>query len=299
MIIVELKGGLGNQMFQYAFGRTLATKNDTQLLLDLEFLLDRTPRKDFVFRNYDLNVFKLKPFKFIEKEEKDQFFKNSKALINRARNRIFSNGKQVQYEKSFSFDKSFLNVKGQIYLQGYWQSPKYFESIESSLREEFQMKFNLSEKGKELVNEIENVDSICLNVRRTDFVNIQSTSQLLGFVGLDFYEKASALMAKKISNPRFYVFSDDISWCRDNFDFLNKFSVNFVDHSFKGNKFSEYLTIMSHCKHFIIPNSTFAWWGAWMSKNDNKIVYCPKKWFSDSIRNYEASSLIPLDWERI
>jgi hypothetical protein len=114
-------------------------------------------------------------------------------------------------------------------------------------------------------------------------------------MGLDYLEKAKKIIESKISDPHYFVFSDDIFWCEKNIKFPNMF---LVDHSYKGRKFEYYLQLMSQCKHFIIPNSTFAWWGAWLNNDNNKLVIAPSKWFTNCDIN--TKDLIPFkNWIRI
>ena len=165
MIIVKLMGGLGNQMFQYAAARRLAEVHKTTLKLDLTFLLDRAPRKDFIYRNYDLNIFNIQE-NFATPEE-----------IKRCK---------VIKEPYSHFDKNLLNAPDNVYLEGYWQSEKYFKDIKQIIKKEFTFKSSLSEESKRLADKILSANSICLNVRRTDFVSDPIVNQHHGFVGLDY-----------------------------------------------------------------------------------------------------------------
>jgi hypothetical protein len=296
MIIVRLEGGLGNQMFQYALGRMLALKNNTDLKLDLALLRDRTPRRtqsNFVFRNYDLDIFAIKaqiarrshlPFRY-----RFYLFGRFKHRLDALRRRYIHNPAS---EKAFcSFDPSILSIGPDAYLEGYWQSPKYFKDIDDVIRNDFKLKGPLSEKSQKLMEEIGSCASLCVNVRRGDFV----TSDFHGTFGKDYYDRGIERILKTQRIEKIYIFSDDVSWCREHLRF--PFPTVVVDHEYAGEKFGEYLALMSACKHFIIPNSSFAWWAAWLSTDREKLVIAPNQWFLDT--SIDTSDLIPENWERI
>lgn len=295
MIIVRLSGGMGNQMFQYALGRNLSIKNNVPLGLDTAMLLDRTPHpafQKFVFRNYDLGVFNIEaevvPQSCIPFFHRN-FFSGEVNLYFKyfCKKFISFPGK----EKHFHFDPSVLSFNPNTYLAGDWQSPKYFEGVEDIIRKDFTLKDPLSEKAHGLLDDIDSCVSVAVNVRRTDFV----TSSFHGKFGSEYYDNAIAYLSTKISIDKIFVFSDDMKWCEENLKF--SFPTVFVGHEYAGKKFSEYLSLMSSCKHFVIPNSTFGWWAAWLSGNNDKIVIAPKRWFADEKIN--TNDLIPETWIRL
>lgn len=294
MVIVKLQGGLGNQMFQYAIGKAISVKHNTAVKLDLSFLLDRSPKESFVFRDYDLDIFNL-DVEFSDIQERNKFAE-AKKWWNQPLDWISSgNFKNVYYrEKSFEFDFKALRHKN-IYLDGYWQSPKYFMDIEYIIRENFSIKNPLLHNSERVALDIVESNSVCLNVRRTDFVNLENTNKFHGVKENEYFEKAIDLLSSKVANLKIFVFSDDITWCIENLRF--GFSTTFLTHEYAGDKFQNYFQLMLLCKHFIIPNSTFAWWAAWLSKNPNKIVIAPNQWFNSNIIN--MSDLIPVDWLRV
>jgi hypothetical protein len=294
MIITKLQGGLGNQMFQYAFAKSLAYKNKTTFKLDLSFLLDRSPRENFMFREFDLDIFNLESKianddDLVKKNQNNKF----KSIISKFTNSEFIDLK----ENHFYFEESNFIKNKNVYLDGYWQSEKYFKDIENELREDFTFRNKLSLIEEEMNSKIQATNSICINFRRTDFVNLKNSAETHGTIGLEYYKKAVTLIASKISNPIFYVFSDDMEWCLHNFKI--NYPIIFVTHDFKGFKFSSYLQLMSNCKHFIIPNSTFAWWGAWLSKYEKKIVIAPDNWFNDTSLQNQTKDLIPESWIKL
>ena len=287
MVVVKLMGGLGNQMFQYAFGITVATKLQKNLVLDVDFLLDRSPKSNFVYRDFDLDIFQLNSYGFYDVEHKEKFKKKT----------LFSKGSFVFLEKGFHFQEFDRVLKfSKVYLEGYWQSYKYFEGIEGLIRQEFTFKQTLNPIQQELLDQIKSTKSICVNFRRTDFVTIPTAIQTHGVPSLRYYKDALSALTDVIgTDVSLFIFSDDIDWCKANFQ--TNYPAYFVDHAtYKGDRFSVYLNLMSHCKHFIIPNSTFAWWGAWLSTNPSKLVFTPEKWFSDELLQNQTYDLRPSSW---
>jgi hypothetical protein len=199
----------------------------------------------------------------------------------------------VVTEKTFAFDPTVLDAPGNVWLDGYWQSEKYFKEIEPIIREEFVLR-STSANVQKLAERIQSTESVCVNVRRTDYVTAPDTKALLGFVGTDYYVESMKIICARLANPTVFVFSDEVRWCTDNLQF--DCPTTFVGHEYAGEKFREYLYLMSLCKHFIIPNSTFAWWGAWLSNTKGTVV-APKKWFNKT--ELDSGDLIPTGWVRV
>lgn len=290
MIIVRLKGGMGNQMFQYALGRVLSIRNNTKLKLDTTtFGIDIVGN---VKREYCLDIFNIEAdiATFKEVPLLFRFYKNKyiARLFNFLKRFIENKGR----EKGFVFYSCILEAGDDLFLDGFWQSPKYFSEIEDVIRKGFYLKKGLSPKSQVLFDEINNQKSLCVNVRRGDFVG----NSYHEVVGNDFYTKGLKVFENMNMNfDKVYVFSDDIQWCKNNLKF-GKPTI-FVDYEYSGEKFGEYLYLMSACRLFIIPNSSFAWWGAWLSLHKDKRVICPNQWFGDA--NINSDDLIPNDWIRI
>lgn len=290
MIVIKLSGGLGNQLFQYAYGRALATEFDKELILDTDFLLDRNKRENFVFRDFDLDLFKLKPYQFFDDFKKIQFYKKP----------WFKKSFVEVKEERFSYSPIDIDIKKRnVYLDGYWQSFKYFSSIEDSIRNEFSFLHSFTDDQQLLSNSIKTTTSICVNFRRTDFVSVPSAVETHGVPELEYYYTAIETIKAKVGKDVYlFVFSDDIEWCKAHFKVIDP--VFFVSHKqYKGERFSAYLQLMSQCKHFIIPNSTFGWWAAWLSQNQNKIIITPKRWFKDETLQSQSQDLRPKEWLEI
>ena len=297
VIVVKLQGGLGNQMFQYAMGRALQQRNGGDLALDLTQLLDRFPRSDVVFREYNLDIFRIQPRLTLLSQIARRcpvpllYMYGSSALAG-ALDRV---GLQRYISESRSSCEEVLRARGNIYLDGHWQSPKYFAGSEGILRREFEVKQPLSPTGERLAEEMVSTDSICVNVRRTDYVTVPAAVEMHGFVGKEYYDRGIEQIAPRLKNPHIFVTSDDVEWCRENLRF--EYPTTVLGLEYKGYKFGQELALMVRCKHFLIPNSSFAWWAAWLNPSEDKIVVCPKNWFRDP--KIDSSDRIPPQWIRL
>ncbi|MGZ4049314.1 MAG: alpha-1,2-fucosyltransferase [Bacteroidia bacterium] len=291
MIIVKIYGGIGNQMFQYAAARRLAYKNTSELKLDITHYDTLVLPYGLPYRTFDLSIFNINLNIASEKEinsfknESDSFFKKG---INKIKNKISPH--TFIYEPHYHFYPELLNKKGNIYIDGYWQSEKYFIDIKEILKEEFTILTTLNTEGLELLSQIKNTNSICLNIRRQEGSNRYSSSYFEEYIN-----NSMNFMSSEISNPHFFIFSDDLNWVRENVKFNYQYTI--VEKHLYGDKFRDCLFLMINCKHLIIPNSSFGWWAAWLNTNPDKIVVAPKKWALDTTIN--TQDLIPENWIRL
>jgi hypothetical protein len=276
MIIVELGGGLGNQMFQYACGRKLAISNKTELILDTTFLW-----KDKL-RNYNLNMFNIKGKK-VWYVGKEMLFLKAKL-----------SGKEFVTinQQGRKFNPKLLKSKGNLYVKGYWQSEKYFNNIRSFLLKDFDIKGKKKAVISRMLKKIKKSNSVCLHVRRGDYVTDKTVRSVHGLCSVDYYKKAINKISSKVKNPVFFVFSDDPLWAEENIK--SKYPMHYAGLD-ERNTEEEDMLLMQNCKHFIIANSSFSWWGAWLSQNKKKIVIAPKKWFVKE----DAGDLVPSKWLRV
>jgi hypothetical protein len=166
-----------------------------------------------------------------------------------------------------------------------------FVDFEDILREDFKLKQEPALNIKNLYKEISGCNSLCIHVRRGDFIGNKEHE----VVDNDYYKKAMIIMEKEVLIDKIYVFSDDIDWCKENMSFNHP--VFFVDNSLSGQKGEGHMYLMSGCKNFIIPNSTFSWWGIWLSSNENKKVVAPKIWSKDPYA--DVSDIILNEWIKI
>lgn len=289
MIIVQLTGGLGNQLFQYAMGSMLASKNQCELKLDLSS-----------FENYEWHEYSLAPFNISAKVAGARECAISKggnlSLLNRVIKKISKNRTIHIVEKNLLYDPDILNFKGSAYLTGYWQSEKYFKGIANKMMEDLKIRIQPSAPNKELLALIRSENAVSLHIRRGNYVNVDFVNKVHGACSIDYYQKAVDFISEKVSNPVFYVFSDDIPWARQNLDL--KFKTVFVDINDDKTDYED-LRLMSNCKHHILANSTFSWWGAWLNSSPEKIVIAPENWFADKKLNAETVNLIPSEWLRM
>jgi hypothetical protein len=299
MVTVVLRGGLGNQMFQYAIGFAAAHQQGVPLVLDTTYLNDRFPRKQFTFRVYDLDIFDLSPkFTTLSKISTVVPIPGLWLGINfgliKIKN-ILGIKEAVNEKKEFVFDASALNAGKNVSLWGYWQSPKYFESVENELRSVFRFKHPLEGEAKDLANQIAATNSVSLHVRRGDYVKFKSVAEMMGGTDLSYYDRASRYIGERVTQSHFFIFSDDIEWCKQNIKL--SFPVTYVSSSSSGPKSAYHLQLMSLCKNNIIANSTFSWWGAWLNGNPGKIVVAPKQWHINGSETKD--DVIPKNWNTL
>lgn len=293
MIIVRLQGGMGNQMFQYALGRVLAIKNNTELIFNTEGYDDKSKRlfkSNFAHRSYDLGVFNIKG-RVAKSHEIPFFYKlyfkgKLMVVIDAVRRRILRHkGHELYFKK---FNPQFLEFGNNTYLDGFFQSYKYFLGYENIIKKDFTLKNELPENIRNLKAEILNINSLCVFVRRQDFVGHAYHE----VVDREYYDKSVEYLSSKLKIDKIYVFSDDIEWCKNNLKFDT--DTMFVSDEYAGTGWSGHMMLMSCCKYFIIPNSTFAWWGAWLSEREGKLVLFPHKWARDN--SVVMDDVVPNEW---
>ena len=297
-VITQLLGGLGNQMFQYAVGRRLALEKKRRLLVDTSILEDHSPGCHEVNRKYALEIFKLQA-KRAEKYERWLYNAHGLPLIVRVLRRSLGpvTKKWIYRNLSFEYDKKLFDATPvPQYIQGLWQSYKYLVPIAEQLQKDFEFKDTIPKKTERVKEAILGSNSVCLNVRRGDYL-MGSSAKNMAQIEIEYYKAATKkFKATSSSDLKVFVFSDDIKWCKRQFGWLGTNAV-IVGHEHAGQHFGIYLQLMSLCKKFILPNSTFAWWAAWLAKAPDKQVIAPKRWFTDT--NINTQDLCPPNWQRI
>jgi hypothetical protein len=284
MKIVKLLGGLGNQMFQYAFYRSLQNKG-------INVYADLSDFDEYPLHNgYELErVFNLSvktPGKFLL----NLFRPNQSKWIFRKLKRILNLKKTyIVEENEFTFDASFFNNANQYY-SGYWQNEEYFNHIADQIKHDFKFPEIAGIENQTVLQQIINTESIAIHVRRGDYLK---DTLLGGICNLDYYEQAILSINSKIKDPQFFVFSDDMAWCRQN---LNMENATYIDWNKGSNSYID-MQLMSNCKHNIIANSSFSWWGAWLNNNSNKVVIAPKKWVNNLTTR--DPDICPKSWIKI
>ena len=289
MIVMRLKGGLGNQLFQYALGRYLShTKNTTLELDTASYHIDR------------LRVYRLDSFEIVATaSDRLPFFSTEGRArhlnkVIQAVKGLFSRPFQIIRERHFSFDPSVFDCSDQAYLDGFWQSEQYFAPIADVIRHDLRLKNPLPPVLQELSSQIQGTNAVAVHVRRGDYVSNPITTAYHGVCSAQWYEDAAKHMMQKVVNPTFFVFSDDYEWVRENIHF--DAPTVFIPPSPDGQECND-MHVMSLCQHNIIANSSFSWWGAWLNANPNKIVISPKQWFAAG--NHDTKDLIPHSWIRL
>jgi hypothetical protein len=277
MIIVKLIGGLGNQMFQYATGRYLAHLHNTGLKLDTSFLNTDT-KGAHTKREFELDVFNLKPV-FATEQEITPFIKKSanKVLRTIGRKLPFVFDRVYIAESGNAYHKEFMSYPKETYLDGFWQSEKYFLPIRDMLLTDLAFKNQPEGLNKELLDKMASVNSVSIHVRRTDYVNNPTVNNFHGTCSLEYYQKAVEMISEKQGPVELFIFSDDINWCKENLKFAHP--LTYISHN-TGKKSYEDMRLMSHCKHNIIANSSFSWWGAWLNTHTGKTIIAPVRWYN-------------------
>jgi hypothetical protein len=297
MVIVRLIGGLANQMFPYAVGRSLAHRLGTELKLDISGFAVYRQKANLAPRSYGLDVFSIRE-DFATNEEIESLKIGRRSLWNRARKMLFgiSTPPPATYvkEKQFEFDPEILQLTGDVYLVGNWNSYKYFEDTEEIIRSEFTFRHPQTGKNLDLSRMIAATESVSLHIRRGDFVSNPKVNALYGTCGLDYYQRCVEALAKRVEEPHFFIFSDEPGWVRDNLRL--PFAMTIVDHN-GPDRAHEDLRLMSQCRHHILANSGFSWWGAWLDRRQDKLVYVPREWFRSG--RYDTGTLLPPSWLRM
>jgi len=294
MIIVKIIGGLGNQLFQYAFARSVSLRLKTDFKLDVNSF-----NTYYKIRKYSLNHFNIK-----QRFAKDSdffgfvwFIKQNK-LFNTFYKYLRLKSKLMPFyypERTFHFDPRVFSKNG-TYFDGFWQTEKYFKDIESLIRKELTLVNPFSKESEILLEKIKKLNAISIHVRRyvtSADKSFSNTSDIHGTCSMDYYKKAIEYVARHERNPHFFVFSDNYEWVVENFKSL-PYSITCVKND--DEKDYEDLILMASCKHNIIANSSFSWWGAWLNSNKNKIVIAPSRWFNNVKKSVYTKDVVPESW---
>lgn len=293
-IIVKLNGGLGNQMFQYAFARAVSIKTGIPFELDATGYENQNPLN--TKRAYELSCFKTKVIlSDSSKVKKHKTFYNLLCKIfSRLGIKLKNSSYYIEHDFTYQQEINDLTINREVYFEGYWQSYKYFESIRTALLKEFTCNEELDEQNKNILNSIYASNSISLHIRRGDYVSNPKAKAVHGVCELKYYQEAIKYMQEHNQSSKiiWYVFSDDIEWVKSNLSIENAVYIN----NNKGIAAYKDIVLMSKCKHNIIANSSFSWWGAWLNDNPSKIVVAPKKWFAIA---KDTQDLLPSEWVKL
>lgn len=266
-------------MFQYAVGRNLAIKTGQPLVLDLTELLKRA-NIDYTPRNFELDVFNIqydgKILPGQGKSFKDQLvFKYLTRKVN---------------ENAHEFDPRVLSSTGNVYLNGFWQNEKYFKAAENIIRQDFTLKAVGLPDNESLKNAIHSTNSVSVHFRLGDYLSNPDARAFHGILSSDYYKNAIKKITGLVPSTHFFIFSDDLDWVKTNFTFDQNHTFVATDNQ----SGVVDMQLMSLCKHNIIANSSFSWWGAWLNGNPHKVVIGPQQWFSNT-----PAEILPERWIKI
>lgn len=288
-IITLIRGGIGNQLFCYAAARRLALANNVELVID-----DRSGfTRDFKYqRKYALDNFYIPIRKATKLERLEPFERYRRALLK------WSSRRKPFYQRGYleqdgiDFDERLLalKVKETLYLDGYWQSEGYFKDVEQTIREDLRIIPPTDALNQRMADKIRKSEAVALHVRWFDSPGSMEDHN----ASAKYYHRAIEFMENSIESPHYFLFSDDPDAARRKFD-LPKARVTFVSHNQGDENAYADLWLMTQCKHFITANSTFSWWGAWLSGGMGKVVVTPSKLIGN-VTAWGFDGLIPKNW---
>jgi hypothetical protein len=294
-VIVQLLGGLGNQMFQYGLGRAIAQRTGASLLLDTNVIRhapQATPR------GYGLDIFKLQPT-FATRADVSRYHSHGAGLAGKIAHHLRGGSatSEILHQYKFGYQPEILDLKPPLYVTGYWQSYRYLSGIEEMLRRDFEFRDALPASAIDHAQAISRVGAVCLHVRRGDYTDARYAN-FIGPSDIDYYRRAVARVRQIVDRPEFFIFSDDMAWCRANFDWLGG-AARFMEYATAAGvkAHASDLQLMTRAEYFIIANSTFSWWAAWLAGERAKLVIAPREWFK--LPELTIDDLIPDHWERL
>jgi hypothetical protein len=292
MIVSNLIGGLGNQMFQYACGRALS------LRFKKSFGIDTSQFESYSLHNgYELhNVFNIETKKVPESELKVFLGWRSSPKFRKLLGRHlmdWATTKNWVNEPSALYWKGINYLPTPVYLHGYWQSEKYFEDFQDTIRSDFTFHTELSSLDNMTLAKINKQPSASVHIRRGDYISSKN-AKIYAPVEIDYYRRAIQLIRSRVPSVKFFFFSDDSDWLQEHF--IEEFGeIELVNHNTGANSAND-MRLMSNCNHHIIANSSFSWWGAWLNSSSDKIVIAPKKWYKKEDNNFD---ILPQPWIKL
>jgi len=288
VIVTKLMGGLGNQMFQYSLGRRLAHERGVPLKLDLSWFGNPNEIGDDTVRQYALDGWRIQAS--IATAEDLASFSPQGGLL--ARLRLVNS--PVVRDRARGFERSVLRLPSHVHLTGYWHSEKYFKTIREILLRDFTLSAAPCPHVVELLNRVEGSPAVAIHVRRGDYAENPRTNEFHGLCPIEYYQEAVQLIADRVADPSFFVFSDDPDWVQENLKLA--WPTTYVTHGANCSPHQD-MWLMSHCAHHIIANSSFSWWGAWLCRNEGQVVIAPARWYRDT--KYNTDDITPKGWIRI
>lgn len=294
MIIIQMAGGLGNQMFQYALYKQLTGMGKT-VKMD-----DEAGFREDAQRNPALAAFGI-AYERASRQEIEEMTDSSMAFTARVRRKLFGRQRRAYFEENKCFQPKIFDWDD-IYLEGYWQSEKYFRDVGNLLKKEFSLEsvrrnrdngYGLSEEAERYLNRIEQGESVSIHVRRGDYL-LPQNQDLFGNICTDmYYENAVKKMMESWPDCTFYLFTNDNQWAAERLRERKDFPIVLVE--LPGNRDYETLMLMSRCRHNILANSSFSWWASYLNDNPDKQVIAPAEWMN----GWDCSDIYRADMIRI
>ncbi len=293
MIITRIDGGLGNQMFQLAYGKYLAKLHHTELRMDISSYA-AAPQHGYLLNRYatTAQVATSQQLRSIPRRYRLDGRLQLRDLI--PAGWLPASELRRHKESPFGFHPRHLAVGNHRYLVGYWQSEKYFPGMRGELLQEFQLLEPLSVVSRRVEERLRDCRSVAVHVRRGDYVSSASAAQIYCHLEIDYYRQAVLDWAQQHPGIQVFVFSNDIPWCRQNLQL--PFPTHYVEHN-SASAAHEDLELMRQANCCVIANSTFSWWGAWLNERKDKVVYAPSRWFHTG--TLDGSSIVPDHWKRV
>ena len=283
-LYVLLMGGLGNQLFQYAAARNIAYLHNYEILLDLRDTSIYGGKHPFA-----LNHFNIKARIANKSELPAQPINKFKYFLWR---HMYCNPRLVK-DKDLSVNKFSFVSYHDLYLRGYYQSEKYFINIANILHDELKYITPPSKNNVIMLKNIKANNSVSIHVRRGDYLE-KKWSNHFSQCSIQYFTSAIKYISKRTGPPVIYIFTNDIHWVKSNLRFKYR---TVISENNQGIYDYEDLRLMSACKHNIISNSTFSWWGAWLNQYSKKIVVTPNKWFTSNVISFP--DIVPHEWHKI
>jgi hypothetical protein len=293
MVIVRLMGGLGNQMFQYAAARRVALAHEVPLKLDISWFA-RWPGRAYAL--HALNIQEA----FATPDELRQITGPATRGIGRfvfrlrRRFRIRYDWTWLHERRLSPFDRRVFEARERTYLDGYWQSEKYFSDVADTIRREFTIDFHPDARTREIADQIATTESVSVHIRRGDYVSDPRASRVRSVCTADYYQRCVARVAERLANPHLFLFSDDPGWVAASLGFEHPTTLVSTVPARPGH---EDLRLMSACRHHITANSSFSWWGAWLNPRPDKLVLTPRRWMNDP--RVDDRDVVPPAWIRV
>jgi hypothetical protein len=291
MIITRIIGGLGNQMFQYAAACALAARKGTTVRLDITDFQGYPLHQGFeLSRVFNVSA------DIAEREHIRAvlgWYANPRVLkLVRRRRLAWLRTKRLVLEPHSHYWPGINDVPDSCYIEGYWQSEKYFSDAAATIRREFTFVGDLNRANEACAARIISSNSVSLHVRRGDYASNPITLAKHGLLPIEYYRRAVHFIAERVENPQFFVFSDDTQWVKASLQLA--YPCHYVDFNTGADSYMD-MRLMSMCKHHIVANSSFSWWGAWLNPRTDKIVVAPQRWFVAR----DSGDLVPGDWIRL